>query len=57
MADNKAGYAGRVGHGGMQYVKAPFAKKPTADQSRIHTGTDLRQTAGKKLSGNAGGNK
>lgn len=57
MADSRDGYAGKIGHGGQQYVKAPFAKKPTADQSRIHTGTDLRMTAGKKLSGNVGRNK
>lgn len=48
MSEKKNGYAGKIGHGGQQFVQAPFARKAPKDQSRIHTGKDLRTTAGGK---------
>nr|MBQ8244288.1 hypothetical protein [Oscillospiraceae bacterium] len=47
MAEKK-GYEGRIGHSGQQFVEAPFAKKQQQDHSKVHTGKDLRTTAGGK---------
>ena len=37
----KPGYAGRIGHGGSQLVKAPFPQKEREGDSKT-TGKDLR---------------
>lgn len=44
--EKKGGYEGRIGHGGQMAVQAPFQHAAPKDNSRIHTGKDLRATAG-----------
>jgi len=36
------GYAGRIGHSGVQVVKAPHPGESKKGKSTVKTGTDLR---------------
>lgn len=36
MADSRDGYAGKIGHGGQQYVKAPLQKADGGSEPDPH---------------------
>lgn len=42
----KESYAGKIGHGGTQHVKAPFTPDK-AKKGTVKTGNDLRTKSGK----------
>lgn len=44
----KPGYEGRISTAGAQVVEAPYKHSSSANKAVVHTGKDLRATAGNK---------
>lgn len=42
MAEKKGGYVGKIGHTGVQVVKAPLNGDTAKGKSTVKTGNDLR---------------